>query len=127
MTTINCSTGTISKATINADAAHGMPAQAPAPEKLMALENLWRHAQGFGSQSKITALFVLGLYDGERFAFDLNTLRDLPSHVVLDCLVSLHMDHASRTNVAQLLGVHADKFERLAKAWGLAGAREFAA
>jgi hypothetical protein len=112
-------------ATIDRGTAHSAPA--PAPEKLMALENLWRHAQGFGSQSKITALFVLWLYDGERFPFDLNTLRDLPSHVVLDCLVSLHMDHASRTNVAQLLGVHADKFERLAKTWGLAGAREFAA
>jgi len=86
-------------ATIDRGTAHSAPA--PAPEKLMALENLWRHAQG--------------------------TLRDLPSHVVLDCLVSLHMDHASRTNVAQLLGVHADKFERMAKAWGLAGAREFAA
>lgn len=93
-----------------------------APDPITALQRLWKIANGHSGQCRHVAAFLLGLYNGQRFRFDLTTLRCLDTAIFEDCLRVLVMDHTPRAEVHVLLGVPGHEFERLAIDWNIPGA-----
>src|SRR5690554_3487835 len=59
---------------------------------LTALRRLLPIAQGDTGQSGVIARFLLGLYNGGRFPFNLNELRGIDRTLLLDYLALLEMD-----------------------------------
>lgn len=92
--------------------------QWPTPPQLAALRRLWAHAQGETGQCRITSAFLLGLYNGHRFPFDLTKFRALDESLFRDCLAVLEMDSTPKMEVHDVLGVRGRRFEALAQYWG---------
>lgn len=92
---------------------------APTAEQLRAVNRLWTHANGNSGQCRRTAAFLLGLYNGRRFPFDLTDFRTLDESLFMDCLTVLVMDNAPQKEVHDVLGVHGKQFEQLAQDWGI--------
>lgn len=90
--------------------------------RLCALDRVWKHAQGLTGQCRITSAFLLGLYNGRRFPFDLTSFRGLDDDLVRDCLIVLELDATPRAEVHELLEVPGAEFEALAQRWGLGAA-----
>ena len=90
---------------------------APTEKHLSALRRLWDIAQGHSGQCKTVARFLLGLYNGNRFPFDLTDFRTLDVSIFLDCITVLTMDYTPSEEVHVVLGVPGAKFERLAADW----------
>lgn len=85
-----------------------------------ALRRLVRLAQGDTGQCGVVAKFVLGLYNGRRFPFDLTELRRLDDAIFDDCMVLLRMDACvTEREVHRYLKDGAQLFERIAADWGL--------
>lgn len=59
---------------------------------LPALSRLAKIAQGDTGQASTVRLFLLGLYNGHRFPFDLTNLRGLDLQLFLDCMAVLNLD-----------------------------------
>lgn len=95
-----------------------------ASPEIAALQRLWTHANGHSGQCRMIARFLLGLYDGERFPFDLTAFRGLDTAVFADCLAVLQLDHQPVREVHEWLGVPARQFEALAQAWRIDEARD---
>lgn len=91
----------------------------PTANQLDALRRLWKHARGAHGQCRYTARFLLGLYNGRRFPFDLTDFRCLEADLFRDCLLVLVMDWAPQAEVHELLGVPGSEFERLARDWSV--------
>lgn len=91
----------------------------PTDKQMEALQRLWVIANGVTGQCGRVARFLLGLYNGERFPFDLTDFRCLDREIFEDCLTVLDMDSQPIREVHQLLGQTSDRFERLAEDWGL--------
>lgn len=89
------------------------------PEQLAALNRLWKIANGHTGQCKTVAQFLLGLYDGHRFSFDLTLFRALDAAIFQDCLAVLVMDYQPSREVHDLLGVPGKQFEQLALDWAV--------
>jgi len=87
---------------------------------LEALKRLWAIANGHSGQCKIVARFLLGLYNGTRFPFDMTDFRCLDAEIFKDCLAVLVMDYQPKAEVHVLLGVRSGVFERLANDWNIA-------
>jgi hypothetical protein len=96
-------------------------AQRPAIEQAgrEALERLYQVAQRDTGQSRRVASFLLGLYNGARFPFDLTDLRGLDFELFDDCMAVLRMDYQPRQEVHNYLPQGGQKFEQLAKDWRL--------
>ncbi len=62
-------------------------------EGVPALKRLLPIAQRDTGQSGVVARFLLGLYNGNCFPFDLTDLRRLDTAVFMDCLLVLKMDN----------------------------------
>lgn len=62
------------------------------PEFLPALQRLFHVVERHTGQSRHVAALLLSLYNGERFAFDLTSLRALDDAIVEDCLTVLRAD-----------------------------------
>lgn len=90
----------------------------PTTLHLAALRRLWAHAQGETGQSRVTSAFLLGLYNGRRFPFDLTNFRLLDNSLICDCLAVLEMDSTPKREVHDLLGAPNHQFEALASYWG---------
>ena len=88
-------------------------------EQFDALKRLWQIANGGSGQCRYVAAFLLGLYNGPRFPFDLTNLRALDTEIVQDCLTVLAMDSTRAAEVHSLLGVPSERFEQLAEDWGI--------
>lgn len=71
------------------------------PQRLESLQRLLYVAQRGTGQSSVVARFLLGLYNGNRFPFDLTDFRSLDSELFLDCLVVLGMDNLPVCEVHQ--------------------------
>jgi len=83
----------------------------PALERLMAIAE--RNASG---QARHISLFLLGLYNGERFPFDLTNLRAIDGALQDDCLAVLEMDaKACRQEVHRYFIDGGLRFEAIAK------------
>lgn len=94
----------------------------PTPIQLEALVRLWRIANRDTGQSRRVAAFLLGLYNGPRFKFDLTDCRGVDTEILRDMLTVLVMDSRPWAEVHELLaqalpGERVD-FERLAADWG---------
>lgn len=96
-----------------------MQTSAPkAPDNaLAALKRLWTIANGNSGQCKIVAAFLLGLYNGNRFPFDLTDFRCLDTAIVSDCFVVLALDYRNTMEVHCWLCVPGREFEQLARDW----------
>lgn len=73
-------------------------------------------------QSRSVALFLLGLYNGYRFPFNLSELRGLDYEVMDDCLAVLRMDTSALKEVHLYFENGSAVFETLARDWGMEGA-----
>lgn len=100
-----------------------------------ALLHLWRMAQGTSSSEKVAARFLLGLYNGYRFPFDLTDFRLFDGSNFKRAQLVLAMDHMPKAEVhvvlARLLGYSGrdmgPEFEHLAYNLRLKGAAKKAA
>lgn len=84
-----------------------------------ALRRLLPVAQGNSGQCRVVAGFLLGLYNGQRFRFDLTDLRLLDRQVFEDCLTVLRMDYAPAREVHSYFPNGSEIFERLVQDWRL--------
>jgi hypothetical protein len=91
----------------------------PTPEQLDAANRLWLHANGCSGQSRTVSRFLLGLYNGNRFAFDLTDFRLLDLGIFNDCLHVLEADFRPSQEIHDLLGIPGQKFEELAEDWNI--------
>lgn len=92
----------------------------PTEKQVAALNRLWNIANGHSGQCRYVAAFLLGLYNGHRFPFDLTNFRCLDEEIFRDCLDVLVMDFTPWREVHDLLCVPGAEFERLASDWRLA-------
>lgn len=83
-----------------------------------ALRRLFEIAHGDSGQCKRVAAFLLGLYNGHRFPFDLTELRGLDTKIHEDCLAVLRLDHPCMQEVHRYFPEGGEAFERLAVSWG---------
>lgn len=74
---------------------------------------------GWGNQAKRISWFLLGLYNGPRFLFDMTELRLLDVDLLEDCFAVLAMDATPEKEVHQYFENGEEIFEQLAKDWGL--------
>lgn len=84
-----------------------------------ALVRLMRIAQGDSGQCKRVAGFLLGLYNGNRFKYDMTDLRGLDLEIFEDCIAVLRMDFICTREVHCYFENGGQLFERLAKDWGI--------
>lgn len=86
-----------------------------------ALRRLMPIARRDTGQSRRVALFLLGLYNGYRFPFNLSELRGLDYEVMEDCLAVLRMDTSALQEVHLYFENGSAVFENLARDWGMEG------
>lgn len=84
-----------------------------------ALRRLFAVAHRDSGQPKRIAKFLLGLYNGDRFPFDLTDLRGLDGELFDDCLLVLRMDFWCDREVHRYFEDGGAKFEALAEDWGI--------
>ena len=84
-----------------------------------ALYRLLPIAQGHSGQCRHVAAFLLGLYNGQRFRFDLTDLRCVDYEIFDDCMAVLRMDAQPLQEVHQFFENGNELFEGLAERWGI--------
>lgn len=89
------------------------------PEGLAALQRLLEIAHRNTGQSCVAARFLLSLYNGDRFPFDLSDFRCLDSEVFKDCLAVLVMDNQPQREVHAYFRNGRHIWEAMAVARGL--------
>jgi hypothetical protein len=88
-------------------------------EGLPALARLFKIAQGDSGQCRHVAAFLLGLYNGARFPFDLTDFRAVDVAICEDMLLVLRMDSHLRAEVHTYFPNGNQAFEQLANDWQL--------
>jgi hypothetical protein len=83
-----------------------------------ALHRLLPVAQRDTGQSMVIARFLLNLYNGERFPFDMTDLRRLDHKLFNDCMAVLKMDFQPQKEVHLYFENGGALWEALAKEWG---------
>ena len=91
----------------------------PTEKQLAALNRLWEIANKDSGQCKIVAKFLLGLYNGGTYPFDLTDFRMLDTSIFIDCLTVLQMDFQPYKEVHELLNKTSGEFPDLAMQWGI--------
>lgn len=89
-----------------------------------ALTRLFEVARRDYGQSRHIAAFLLGLYNGRRFPFDLTDLRCIDKDLFDDCMRVLAMDRTPQMEVHCYFEDGGQKFEDLAKFHGIKNASE---
>ena len=82
-----------------------------------ALRRLLPIAQGHSGQCRHVAAFLLGLYNGIRFKFDLTDLRCIDRAIFKDCIAVLQMDAEGHREVHTYFPNGNEQFEQLAEQW----------
>lgn len=88
-------------------------------EGLEALRRLLPIARSDTGQSRIIAHFLLGLYNGFRFKFDLTDFRGLDRALFEDCLAVLRMDFQPAQEVHLYFENGGAIWEQMAKDWNV--------
>lgn len=86
-------------------------------KQLDALKRLWVIAQGTSGQCRRVAGFLLCLYNGQRFPFDMTEFRGLDSDIFNDCIQVLILDYTPKKEIHELLNLSSEDFEKLAIDW----------
>ena len=87
---------------------------------LPALMRLLNVARGHSGQCRRVACFLLGLYNGTRFPFDLTNLRSLDDELFVDCMAVLQMDaRACQREVHTYFKGGSRLWEKLASDWNV--------
>jgi hypothetical protein len=89
--------------------------------QMEAAKRLWNIANGDTGQCRVVAQFLLGLYNGYRFPFDLTEFRRLDGSIFRDCLLVLQMDNQPAMEIHRRLGKTSDVFDALADSWKIPG------
>lgn len=92
-----------------------------------ALRRLLPIAQGHSGQCRIVAAFLLGLYNGTRFPFDMTDFRCLDRAIFEDCITVLKMDNSPMREVHTYFENGSAIFEQLAVDWNIKDRSPFAA
>lgn len=82
-----------------------------------ALDRLVEVARRDTGQSRVCGRFLLGLYNGGYYRFNLNDLRGLDTELLDDCLAVLRMDARPVREVHQLIEGGEAVFRSLRMAW----------
>jgi hypothetical protein len=82
-----------------------------------ALERLIKVAMHDTGQSQVCGRFLLGLYNGPKYPFDLTELRRLDNELLEDCLSVLRMDANPVKEVHRLIDDGDTIFRRLRMDW----------
>ena len=69
-------------------------------------------------QSRVVARFLLNLYNGNRFPFDMTDFRLLDHCVFVDCMTVLHMDWMPEREVHEYFVRGGKIWTQMAKDWG---------
>ncbi len=89
---------------------------------LPALVRLTEVAQRSSGQSAVVGRFLLGLYNGPQYPFELTDLRRLDAELHQDCLAVLELDWQPAREVHEYVD-NGDRIWRgLAERWGRVGA-----
>ncbi|CAM5563177.1 DUF7673 family protein [Eoetvoesiella caeni] len=83
----------------------------------IALRRLLPLAQRDTGQSGVIARFLLGLYNGPRFPFNLTDLRRLDRALLIDCLAVLRMDSTPEREIHEYFENGSKLFEQMATDW----------
>lgn len=96
-----------------------VPAEGGVEEQgVAALKRLYGVATGHSGQCRYIARFLLGLYNGTRFKFDLTDLRAIDTALYEDCIRVLHMDaRLTKREVHTYFENGSQKWEALAVDW----------
>lgn len=84
---------------------------------IAALHRLLKVAHSGTGQSAVAARFLLGLYNGRDFKFDLTDLRYLDTSLVEDCLALLRMDSTPEMEVHQYIENGQEIWQGLRRSW----------
>ena len=82
-----------------------------------ALVRLLKIARGHSGQCRHVAAFLLGLYNGNRFKFDLTDFRCVDREIFEDCLEVLKLDYCPVREVHRYFQDGSRIWEDLAKQW----------
>jgi hypothetical protein len=93
-------------------------------EGLPALKRLFEAVQGHSGQCRYVARFLLGLYNGTRFPFDMTNFRAIDRELSDDCFLVLRMDRCLLKEVHQYFEDGGKRFEAMAKRWGVLDVRQ---
>ena len=88
-------------------------------EGIEALVRLMAVTEGDSGQCRKVAAFLLGLYNGTRFPFDLTDLRALDLDLFEDCMAVLRMDKQPEREIHLYFTHGGERFEQLATAFGI--------
>ena len=88
-------------------------------ERVDALVRLLEIAQRGAGQSRVVAHFLMGLYNGQRFKFDLTDFRLLDESVFDDCLLVLVMDQRPVSEVHTYFENGGKVWEQMARDWNI--------
>jgi hypothetical protein len=94
-------------------------AQASLPRGVAELARLVNIARGHSGQCRIVAAFLLSLYNGNRFKFDLTDFRCLDREIFNDCLEVLKLDYCPAQEVHCYFKDGSRIWEGLAKDWNI--------
>lgn len=86
---------------------------------LEALKRLLPVARGDTGQSGVIARFLLNLYNGNRFPFDMTDLRRLDYELFDDCLAVLKMDYQPKQEIHKYFTNGSAIWEQMAKDWNI--------
>lgn len=84
---------------------------------LDALDRLLKIAQGKSNQSRVVATFLLSIYNGTRFKFDLTEFRGLDHEIFQDCLSVLALDYQPEQEVHTYFPDGGEIWEKMALDW----------
>jgi hypothetical protein len=91
--------------------------EAKLPPGVDALARLVNIARGHSGQCRVVAEFLLGLYNGNRFKFDLTDFRRLDREIFDDCLKVLNLDYCPVLEVHRYFKNGSQIWEKLADDW----------
>lgn len=86
---------------------------------LDSLQRLFELAHGNSGQCRHVARFLLGLYNGTRFPFDLTDFRCVDASIFEDMLRVLRLDNRPKYEVHNYFKDGGRRFEQLANDWNL--------
>lgn len=88
------------------------------PQGLAALQHLLEVAHRGTGQSRVVSRFLLTLYNGDRFPFDLTDFRCLDRDLFMDCMTVLAMDCQPKREVHTYFQGGGQIWESMARTWG---------